>query len=171
MDLYTIPECGHIFHNQCLRTWCRYPEMDTNTCPFCRRIFNCRDLDGGPLTTNDLRTAGDAPDEVVTYYRDDEREDIINNHGRYPVGTILSFEPQSQLDMRTERLVLDEDGNRTTETIGGPFGLYDDNSDDSNSFNGGFLKTRTRKKNKRTRKKNKRTKNKRTKNKRTKRKI
>ena len=73
--------------------------------------------------------------------------------------------------MRTERLVLDEDGNRTTETIGGPFGLYDDNSDDSNSFNGGFLKTRTRKKNKRTRKKNKRTKNKRTKNKRTKRKI
>jgi len=34
-DLYTLPECSHIFHTNCIMTWFR---MNHNTCPLCN---NC----------------------------------------------------------------------------------------------------------------------------------
>ena len=34
-DLYTLPECAHIFHTNCIMTWFR---MNHNTCPLCN---NC----------------------------------------------------------------------------------------------------------------------------------
>ena len=34
-DLYTLPECSHIFHTNCIMTWFR---MDKSSCPLCN---NC----------------------------------------------------------------------------------------------------------------------------------
>jgi len=34
-DLYTLPECSHIFHTNCIMTWFR---MDKSSCPLC---MNC----------------------------------------------------------------------------------------------------------------------------------
>ena len=46
-DMYTLPECSHIFHTNCIMTWFR---MKKNTCPLCNNtgINSLKDMEKVP---------------------------------------------------------------------------------------------------------------------------
>ena len=50
-NIYTLPECNHTFHTNCIMTWFRAPSGN-NKCPLCNNsgINKLKDLDGIPWT-------------------------------------------------------------------------------------------------------------------------
>ena len=36
-SIYTLPECNHSYHTNCIMTWFR---MGKNTCPLCNKVQN-----------------------------------------------------------------------------------------------------------------------------------